>query len=252
MAPSVASSRSQHLSPAHPAYDRVFYSGMAIALALTVFVGFAPTYYLRSYFGAPITANGSTSLTLLAHVHAVVFTGWVLLVLVQTALIARHRVALHQRMGIAGATLAIVMMVVGSATAIKAAARGAAPLGVNPLVFMAIPLADMVVFAGFIGTAMWWRRNKETHKRLMLLAYISLVAAAVARLPGMLPLGPLAFFGFAFLFVVAGMLYDVISRGRIHRAYILGGALFVASVPLRLMISGTATWHRFAEFLVGR
>jgi hypothetical protein len=29
------------------AYDRIFYSGMAVAMAATVFIGFAPTFYLR-------------------------------------------------------------------------------------------------------------------------------------------------------------------------------------------------------------
>jgi hypothetical protein len=94
------------------------------------------------------------------------------------------------------------------------------------------------------------RRNKEAHKRLMLLAYISLMAAATARLPGVLPLGPLGFFGLAFLFLLAGIIYDLASRRRIHPVYIWGGALLVASVPLRLMVSGTHTWRTIAEFLV--
>ena len=40
--------RSHAPSLAGARYDRVFYSGMAIALAVTVFSGFGPTYY----FGA--------------------------------------------------------------------------------------------------------------------------------------------------------------------------------------------------------
>jgi hypothetical protein len=32
----------------------------------------------------------------------------------------------------------------------------------------------------------------------------------------------------------------------------LGGALLVASVPLRLMFSGTGAWRAIAQFLVGR
>ena len=93
------------------------------------------------------------------------------------------------------------------------------------------------------------RRDKETHKRLMLLAYISLIVAAVARLPGVLPLGPLAFFGLGYLFVVLAAIYDFVSRRRVHKAYLWGGALMIASVPLRLMISGTGAWRGFAELL---
>ena len=71
------------------AYDRVFYSSLAIALALVVFVGFAPTYYLRPLDPTPPpTVTGATSLSRLAHIHGAVFTGWVLLFVIQTSLIA--------------------------------------------------------------------------------------------------------------------------------------------------------------------
>jgi hypothetical protein len=93
------------------------------------------------------------------------------------------------------------------------------------------------------------RRDKEAHKRLMLLAYITIIVAAVARLPGVLPLGPLAFFGLGYLFVVLAAIYDFVSRGRVHKAYLWGGGLMVASVPLRLMISETGAWRAFAELL---
>lgn len=236
--------------PAAGAHDRIFYSSMAIGMALTVLIGFGPTFYLRSFFGAPQTVTGATSLTPLALLHGALFTGWVVLFIVQTALIARHRVAVHRQLGIAGALLAIVMVVVGTLTAVRAAARGSAPPGVDPLAFLAIPFFDMVLFAGFVGAAVWQRAKKETHKRLMLLAYISIVVAAVARLPGVLPLGPFGFFGLTAIFLLIAVVYDWVSRRRVHPVYIWGGGLFIVSVPLRLMISGTAPWRAFAEFLV--
>jgi hypothetical protein len=84
----------------------------------------------------------------------------------------------------------------------------------------------------------------------MLLAYISILTAAVARWPGVLPLGPLAFYGFTFLFLAAAVAFDLTTRRRVHRAYILGGALLALSVPMRLALSGTGPWRAFAEFLV--
>lgn len=231
------------------AYDRVFYGGMAITMALTVFVGFAPTYYLRGPFGAPPTVSGATTLSPLAQLHGAVFTAWVLLFIVQTALVASHRTRIHRRLGIAGGVLGAVMVVIGASTAIASAARGAAPPGPDPLAFLAIPLFDMVVFPVLLGAALWHRRRPETHKRLMLLAYISIITAAIARLPGVLPHGPLAFFGLSFVFLAIAMIYDALSRHRVHPAYIWGGALLVLSVPVRLMVSGTAIWRAFAEFL---
>jgi len=235
---------------AEGAYDRAFYSGMAIVMALTVLIGFGPTFYLRSLFGAPPTVTGAVTLSPLAQLHGALFTGWVVLFIVQTALVSTRRVAVHRRLGIAGGILATVMVVVGVTTAVRAAARGSAPPGVDPRAFLAIPFFDMIVFPLFVAAALWHRRNKEAHKRLMLLAYISIVVAAVARLPGVLPLGPLGFFGLTFIFLLIAIVYDWVSRRRVHPAYIWGGALFVASVPLRLMVSGTEAWVAFADFLI--
>lgn len=232
------------------AYDRAFYSGTAILMALIVAVGFAPTYYLRGYFGAPKTVSGTAVLTPLMHVHAVLFTGWVVLFIVQTALVAARRVAVHRRLGIAGALLAAAMVIVGTGTAIEAGRRGAAPPGIPPIAFLVVPIFDVTLFAVFVTAAIWKRRDKEAHKRLMLLAYVSIITAGVARLPGLIVYGPLLFFGLSFLIVVMGMAYDVISRRRVHRVYLWGGAVLFLSVPVRLALSGTQAWRAFAEFLI--
>lgn len=230
-------------------HDRLFYSGMAVAMGLTVFAGFASTYYLRLFAGGPKATLSKGPFTALVHVHGALFTAWVLLFIVQTTLVASRRVAVHRRLGVAGAVLATAMVVAGTSIAIATAARGSAPVGVDPLAFLVIPIFDMVLFATFVTAALALRRDKEAHKRLMLLAYVSIVVAAVARLPGVLPLGPPAFFGLSFLFVVVAGLYDFVSRRRVHRVYLWGGALIVVSVPLRLAISGTGAWRAVAELL---
>ena len=84
----------------------------------------------------------------------------------------------------------------------------------------------------------------------MLMAYVSIVVAAVARLPGVLPLGPVVFFGLAFMVVLAGVIYDKAARGHVHPVYVWGGGLLVISIPLRLAISRTEAWKLFAG--VGR
>jgi hypothetical protein len=231
------------------AYDRLFYSGMAIAMALTVFAGFAPSYYLRAAFGGPRTV-GAQDLTPLLHLHGALFSGWVLLFIAQTALAASRRVAVHRRLGVAVALLAAAMLVVGVTAALDAVHRITPPDGVDPRSFLIIPLGDMALFATFVSAALWLRSRKEAHKRLMLLAYVSILVAAVARLPGMAALGPPAFFGVTFLFVLAGVTYDLVTRRRVHPAYIWGGLLILVSVPLRLWISGTQAWLAIADFLV--
>jgi len=233
-------------------YDRMFYSGMAVVMAIIVFTGFARTYYLSAYFGTHATIGGRPFSPII-RVHALLFTTWVLLFIAQTSLVAAHRVAVHRRLGVAVGVLAAIMIVVGTATALDLARSGGAPPGIAPLAFLAIPLGDMAVFSVLIGTALYLRRKKEAHKRLMLLAYTAILAAAVVRFPGVLPLGPLWFFGLTFLPVLAICItYDLLTRRRVHPAYLWGGALLILSVPGRLMISSTPAWHRLAEMLVGK
>ena len=232
-------------------YDRLFYSGIAIALGLTVLAGFSATYYLRFLSGGPTATISGGPFTRIVHIHGALFTTWILLFMAQTALVAARRVAVHRRLGILGAVLAAAMIIAGTRVAIEAAGRNVPIAGTDPLAFLVIPLFDMVLFTTFITTALVKRRDKESHKRLMLLAYISIVVAAVARLPGVLVMGPPAFFGLTLLYVVAAAAYDFVSRGRVHRVYVWGGALIVLSIPLRLAISTTEAWRAFARMLVG-
>ena len=223
---------------------RRFYVGMAIAIALTVFIGFSRSYYLKGWYGTP-------GLSGLLHLHGLLFTTWVLFFLLQTTLVASGRTYIHRRMGVGGAVLAALVVIVGTTVAIGRARTGPSPIpGVPPLSFLAIPLFDMVVFAILVGSAIYLRRRLEAHKRLMTLAMITLLAAPIARLHfSFLPPGPLTFFGLADLFIVAMLIYDLTARRQIHPATIWGGLLVVASQPLRLMISATPAWLAFAGWI---
>ena len=137
------------------------------------------------------------------------------------------------------------------AVAIDLGRRGAAPPGVPPLSFLAVPLATVIVFPALIGAALAWRRQPEVHKRLMLIGTLELVPAGVARWPGLATAGPLAYFGITDLVLVAVVLFDLATRGRPHPATIWGGLFLVASQVLRIVISGTGPWLAFAGWLIG-
>jgi hypothetical protein len=223
--------------------DRRFFLTVAMAIALVVFAGFAPTYYLRGYYHPD-------PLPLVFAIHGAVFSAWVVLFVVQAALVSARRTDIHRKLGLLGAVLAPLMLVVGFQAAVAAARRGFSTPGLPPpLVFLAVPMFDLVVFAALVGAALWFRRNPATHKRLMLLAMLAVVTAAIARLPGVLPYGPPAFFGLTDLFLLAGIVWDKWTRGRVHPAYVWGGLVLVLSQPLRLVVSGTDTWMRIATWL---
>jgi hypothetical protein len=144
--------------------------------------------------------------------------------MLQTALVAQRRVALHRTLGVAGAVLAAAMVISGTAIRIWEARlqEGLDITASLPIIIRST--SDILVFASLVIAAMAFRRNKEAHKRLMLLAYVSILNAAIARIPGM----PSRFANYVLtlLFIVVGMTYDFVSRRQVHKAYLWGGTLF--------------------------
>ena len=220
----------------------------AIVFGALVFAGFARTYYLKGYFGTPALPS------LLVHVHGLVMTAWVLLFASQVWLIRSNHVALHMKTGIAGVVLAVAVVVVGFFTAISAAKNGSVsfPPNVPPLAFLAVPMFDLVMMVILFGAAIYYRGTPANHKRLMLLVIINLIPPALARIPipALRASGPLFFFGFPTLMILAALIYDRRHKGVWNRAFVIGAVLLIASYPIRVLVSGTATWMAIAQWLM--
>ena len=232
--------------------DRPLYLLAAVIFPLIVLAGFARTYYLKGAFATPALPS------LLVHVHGIIMTSWVVLFIVQVTLVARRRTKVHQRLGIAGAGLAVLVFVFGIVTAIYAAARfvnnpsllpAADP---PPLPFLIIPFGDMVIFAILITAALYYRKRLDIHKRLMLLAAINLLTPAIARIPleFIIKGGPLAFFGLTDLVLVGFVAFDTIRHRRLHPAFLWGGLFLILMQPLRIILAPTNAWISFAAALV--
>jgi hypothetical protein len=227
-------------------YDRPFYTGMAIAAAVVVFAGFAPTYFLRANYQ-------TTPLPTYLQVHGVLFTTWIALFIAQTSLVAARRTNVHRRLGWAMAALAVVMVVVGTTAGIWSMRRQVeAGLAQQAQAFLTTPLFSMVAFAAFVAAAIRLRRDSQTHKRLMLLATISILDAAVARLPfEFLRTSSWNYLPATDVFLAAAILYDVASRRTVHQAYLWGGLVLVIEQALRIPVGETAVWQAIARGIIG-
>jgi len=232
------------------ARDRKFYTGMAILMLFTALFGFSRTYFLGLISGHATTITGRVP-NLTVHLHAVLFTSWLVLFIVQTSLIATHRVKVHRKLGYFAIALAAAMIVVGVRTAVEAARLGAVPPGANPWNFMAIPLGDITTFAGFFLAAVIWRNDRDKHKRLMILASVCLMSAALVRWPGVLRVGALVSYALTLLFPIAAAVYDRWSRGRVHPVYWWGLALIVLGVGVRIVLLGSPAWHHAMQSVFG-
>src|SRR5262245_29655087 len=226
-------------------YDRHFYTGMAVAAAVVVFVGFAPTFFLRASYQ-------STPLPTYLQVHGFFFTTWIALFIAQTLLVAARRTPVHRRLGWATAALAVVMVAVGTTAGIWSMRRQVdAGFAQQAQAFLTTPLFSMVAFAVLVGAAIRFRRDPQMHKRLMLLATISILDAAVARLPfDYLRASSWNYLPTTGVLLPAAILYDVVSRRTVHQAYIWGGLLLVIEQALRIPIGDTAAWQAIARSIL--
>jgi hypothetical protein len=226
-------------------FGRGLYTWAALSAVVIVFAGFARTYYLKELYGTP-------GLTGLVHLHGLVMTAWFLLFVVQVRLVESRNIEMHRRLGYAGAGLAVFVLAVGTVTAVVAAASGHSP-GPPPLVFLSVPLGDMLVFTVFVGLGMAFRERGAVHKRLMLLSCLGILTAAIARIPWApihdagLPL----YFALTDLCVIVAAVVDTWRHRRFHPVFGWGLAFLVATHAARLFLSGTPQWLAFAKWVVG-
>ena len=225
--------------------DRRLYILAAILFPIIVAIGFGPTYYFKPFISGPAIPSR------LVHLHGIIMSAWVLLFVIQVTLVAKRRTKTHQKLGVIGSVLAALVLVVGTLTALKAAARGGTPIA-QPLTFLIVPLGDMVAFASLVGAALYFRRQPDVHKRLMLLAAISVLTPAIARIPlsFIQTNGPLAFFGITDLLLIACIAFDTFKHRRLHPVFLWGGIFIILFQPLRLLFAATALWMSIAAALV--
>jgi hypothetical protein len=229
-----------------------FFVWMAGVFVLMAFGGFIPTYWAKlatgSFTGAPIH-----------HIHATFFFTWTLFFFIQTALVANGRLSNHRAWGLAGISLAtamaftVVLVAIHSMHLADSIDRGDAGRR-----FSIVPLSGLLVFATLFTLAIVKLRRAEVHKRLMLLAMIPLMHAAMARVfltlfapPG--ALGPPPVFVtvapgiFVDLLIVVAMIHDWRRRGSVHPVYLVGGLAILAVQVLCVPASATATWLSIAR-----
>ncbi|WP_297508803.1 hypothetical protein [uncultured Caulobacter sp.] len=205
---------------------RPFYLIMSLLMAAVFIGGFSQT--VPDDFRPP-------GLPLLFHIHGAVFTCWVLVFVAQPAFVARGALKLHRQVGMAGAGLASLMVVMGLAATISAFPAHRVPPFFPPTIFLVMNGVGILVFGGLVTAGIALRRKPEWHKRLMLCATVSILGPGLGRL---LPMGsfgaaaPAVMFAVILAFALAGPVADLIVRKRVHPAYAWGVGAIVFSTVL--------------------
>jgi hypothetical protein len=230
--------------------DRLFYPGMAFLLVAVALVGFAP----RS---TAILSGAMANPPLVVHMHAAVMASWVLLLAAQASLSVVGRMDLHRALGLAALALApavVVMLTLVTVARQTDAAGTPAAAVVNNILFLQI--RSIVLFPTFFIWAMATRRSDaQTHKRMMLLATIMLIDAAIARMSWLplnaFPASYVAIHAYTLLLIVPGLIYDQLRLGRIHKAWVWGLAIYLPWIVASEIAWDSAWWRALGPRLVG-
>jgi hypothetical protein len=233
--------------------ERRFYCRMAIALVVLVFLGFAPSFYLRDVVPAYPRPNPTLPPSVI--LHGTLFTSWMLVLIAQTQLVRAGRRDVHMKLGVIGMALALLMIPVMYLASVWQVARANQPPFTDPLTWTIVPLAVIVPFAVMIWSGWNHRRNAQWHKRSMLGAAILVVAGPSI---GRLPIAPPTLVGFTVIFLLGFLLFvpliiwDRRTQGEVHPATWLGISMLAISVAIPLAVFWTgADWAGVAERLPG-
>lgn len=220
----------------------IFFWGMALALSGTLLFGFARSFYLQPFFDAE-------PLTLALFVHGVAGTAWFALLLWQVWLARSGRLADHRRWGGYGPWVAAA--VVTSALWIAATTAFDGVLlrsGLPESVGLLLQLGTSAWFAALVTLGFWHRYKPAVHKRLMILATITMMAPAFARISRLFRDGgppPFDSSVFAAPFILALAIYDWRSMGRVHPATLWAGGLYLVWTQIRMPLGRSEAWTNF-------
>ncbi len=217
--------------------DDFFFASMAVLILLTVFIGFARSYFLAGVFHAHLPS-------LLVHFHGAIFTCWILLFIAQITLVSSNRIRWHMLLGIFGVILAVLMVFVGFATLIAVVRRHAVfAMGLDTL--FAGDVLQLSSFAVLVGWGFLARRDGPAHKRLMILGTVALLGPALARWPFAFAHSFTAFFSLLDAIPILLIVFDLLSVRSVHRATICGVLLLLAMQFSMIPLGHSAIWHQF-------
>lgn len=223
-------------------WKRRFHLLLTLVLIGMVVKGFWPSYY------GPMLGGGSTSRAWVMHLHGAIYSGWMLLLLLQVVLAATGRIAAHRRVGTFGIGYGAAVLVVGLIVTFAAPVmhiRAGEWTVDRAAGFMILPLVDMILFAGFFGGAVVYRKRPEIHKRLIIAATVALVFAAVARMN----LAPPIFFLVWMAPMLAGVVFDGVTRRRVHPVYLISIAAMTLAF-VRIFFMESEGWLRIGRALL--
>jgi hypothetical protein len=232
--------------PTNRTHERIFFALMTFLVVATILLGFRASYF-------PVGERPAALASVTIILHAAVFTLFLLLFVVQTTLVAAHRVRWHMRLGLWLYGLAALMVPLGLLAAADELRRDVAankyPVpGVDARTFSMISVMGVAVFAVLMAWSYLERRNPAAHKRFALYAVLSMMNAGTDRWPwqtwGISESWSLWVFT-ALLILPAA--YDLISLHRLHWSTLFSAPFIWLLYWYEFPLGRTHAWHTITD-----
>ncbi|MGC3980898.1 MAG: hypothetical protein QM808_06555 [Steroidobacteraceae bacterium] len=223
--------------------EGLLYVGLSLLIASIAVAGFAP-------LGIRQLLNHDLPKDAVIHVHAAVYVIWLGLFFAQTVCAAMDKMIFHRRMGKFLVGYGVLMYVVGLAVTLNRFIKNvhSGDIALAEQINFA-PFTDMIAFPLLFGAAIYFVKQPEVHKRLMVVACTVLLYAAMVRIE----FAPISNHYSLFILVwssplLVGIANDWIRRRSLHPAYSVGMlVLFVLS--LRPHFSHSHLWITISGWL---
>lgn len=246
MTTSVVSRR--NVRPVNRTRERVFFGGMALLMIATILLGFRATYF-------PLGARPAALSSWVIVLHGTVFSLYLLLFLVQTALISARRVQWHMKLGLWMYGLAALMIPLGVLAAADELRRDVAgnvfSMGADPRTFSLGSVLSIVAFGTLIAMSYAMRRRPDMHKRLALYATLSMMDAGIDRWPWQAWGVSQSWSSWVYtLFLLLPIMYDTVSRHRVLWATAFAASYAWLLQRLAIPLGHTRGWHAIANLML--
>ncbi len=211
-----------------------YFSG---TLLITVIIAFGANIFFKNYH---LTSSLALIIT-----HGLAMLLWYILLFWQTRLIQTNNIGIHKKLGMMSIGLALIIIISGIMVAIiNYQDEGEA-------------LTIMGNFSGMLNFLILYtfsivnRFKSDSHKRLMILAGITMLSPALVRILRLFEINDFVTLPFWLLFMVVLPVYDFKKLKRIHKATLLGTGLILLTLVINIAVGMSKTWENLMNSIFG-
>ncbi len=220
---------------------------------LLIFLFFIVTGFvmdLKNYF------HETPAVSKIVHVHAIVTTIWLLLLITQVLLVELDNVKLHRKLGwfVAGWAALLTVLAIAAELTWETAHMNMPEWSTS---FIAISIGSMLLFALLTVWGILLRSNIAAHRRVMMLANIAITMPGFARLCQYLVPFPSSFIG-QFFFHYSGTLLILLLmflwdlwKNRVMHQFLAGVFLIIGYEIVSIQLFRSAAWTDITHQLLG-